>query len=1003
MKHLIRRGAALGLALTMTITAASASNALGWDLHKSSVPISQGTTLDKGRFWSDTYGDLRTEYYVSYTPNENVTPTVSYGDYITSRATLSAMAKSLEGQGKRVVSGLNGDWYVMATGATTGLVVTDGVVRATPYYSSAWAIGFRADGTAFIGQPGINATVTFGGQERKLTGAINKVRKTFSSDATGGLTLLTDDFAATTQNTQPGVDVVLVPADDGSGLYAAEPRINQKTRYVVEQVLESAASIDIPEGKAVLTLNAADDANLLAALRALQPGDEVILSVTAADPQWTEAVQALGGVYKILTGGQVASGLDSSRTACSAVGIKADGTLVFYAMDGRQSGHSVGATITQVAMRLAELGCVEAISMDGGGSTTIGATYPDQSGMQVVNRPSEGTERANSTAIFLTTGLRPTGELAGYYVTPGDDILLAGAQVQLSATGLDSAWYTMETQNPVSWSVASGGGAVDQTGLYTAGTESGSVQVLAGDGLYSGAAWLTVVATPDAITVKEQETGKALTALNLLPGQQVDLTASAVWRNLDLEAQDGCFTWIVQGAAGTVDQNGLFTAAASSASGVLAVTAGDKTVSIPVSVAGHVTTLAGGEGSTDGFASTDTAAVTAETDLEHVHNGRGSLRVDYQAGATGAARLDAALTIPEGEGWLSLWVYGDGSGNTLMGSAGEESFLLTALDFTGWKRVNVQLPENAAALTGLSVVYGGGEDRQNGVIWLDQITSANEMVEDDAAPAITLTVNGTALTAAVEDDVDQTIPRERLSLTYDGAALDFTWDEASGALSATLPADDGGYHRVTLTAGDASGNLGRASADLSPALPRISPFGDMEGHWASQYATFLYDQGISQGTGGDVPQYQPDRSITRAEFFAMAANWLGVDLTQYESVELPFADAGDIPAWALSQIKAVYSLGLLQGTETADGALLCNPTATISRGEAITLLGRTQARGYAEDDLSAFTDAGQVPQWAAPYFKTLVAQGVVSGSNEQLRSGGLLTRAEVAKLLYGMV
>ena len=31
MKNLIRRGTALGLALTMTITAASASNALGWD------------------------------------------------------------------------------------------------------------------------------------------------------------------------------------------------------------------------------------------------------------------------------------------------------------------------------------------------------------------------------------------------------------------------------------------------------------------------------------------------------------------------------------------------------------------------------------------------------------------------------------------------------------------------------------------------------------------------------------------------------------------------------------------------------------------------------------------------------------------------------------------------------------------------------------------------------------------------------------------------------------
>ena len=1002
MRNLTRRGAALGLALTMTITAASASNALGWDLHKSQVPISQGTTLEKSHFWSDTYSDLRTEYFVSYAPNENVTPAVSYGDYIVSRANLSSMAESLESQGKRVVSGLNGDWYVMATGATTGLVITDGVVRATPYYSTAWAIGFREDGTAFIGQPNVSASVTFGGQERRLTGAINKVRKVLGSDGTGGLTLLTSDFASTTQNTQAGVDVVLVPADDGTGQYSDQPRINQKTRYVVEQVLESTGSIAIPEGKAVLTLNGSDDAALLAALRALQPGDEVVLSVTA-DEQWEQAVQALGGVDRILSGGQVASGLDTSRTACSAVGIKADGTLVFYAMDGRQSGYSVGATISQVAQRLAELGCVEAISMDGGGSTTIGATYPDQEGMQVVNRPSEGTERANSTAIFLTTDLEPTGELAGYYVTPGDDILLAGAQVQLSAVGLDSAYYTMDAGSAVSWSVASGGGTVDANGLYTAGTESGSVQVTAGDGTYSGTAWLTVVSTPDSITVAQEESGESITSLNLLPGQQMGLTASAVWRNLDLTAQDGCFTWSVQGAAGTVDQNGLFTASASSASGTLTVTAGDTTVSIPVSVAGHVTTLADGEGDLSAFTSTDTATVAAETNLEYVHNGRGSLRVDYQAGQTGAARLETDLAIPEGENWLSLWVYGDGSGNTLMGSAGEESFLLTALDFTGWQRVIAELPEGAETFTGLSVVYGGGEGQQSGTIWLDQLTTANERVEDNAAPSVTLTVNGTSLTATVEDDVDRTIAEESLALTYDGAELDFTWNEASGALTASLPAGDGGYHRVTLTAGDASGNLGRASADISPSAARTSPFGDMTGHWAEQYATFLYDQGISQGTGGDVPQYQPDRSITRAEFFAMAANWLGVDLTQYESVELPFADAGDIPAWALPQIKAVYSLGLLQGTETAGGELLCNPLATISRAEAITLLGRTQARGYAEDDLSAFTDADQVPQWAASYIKTLVAQGVVNGTNDQIRPSGLLTRGEVAKLLYGML
>ena len=79
MKQWIRRGAALGLALALTVTAASASQAMGWDVHTGRAPLSQGASLGKNVFWSDTYSDLRTEYYVEYSPNASVVPTaVSY-------------------------------------------------------------------------------------------------------------------------------------------------------------------------------------------------------------------------------------------------------------------------------------------------------------------------------------------------------------------------------------------------------------------------------------------------------------------------------------------------------------------------------------------------------------------------------------------------------------------------------------------------------------------------------------------------------------------------------------------------------------------------------------------------------------------------------------------------------------------------------------------------------------------------------------------------------------
>ena len=201
---------------------------------------------------------------------------------------------------------------------------------------------------------------------------------------------------------------------------------------MVEQVLESTGSIPIPEGKAVLTLNAKESEEALARLRALQPGDTVTLTVSSSDQRWSQAVQALGGVSKLVTN---AGGLRTgrSRTAWPAIGIKADGTVIFYAMDGKQPGYSVGATQGQVAQRLIELGCVEAICMDGGGSTTITVTQPDDTTAATINRPSDGSERAVANHLFLVATNEPTGELGHFYVQADNAYVLAGSKVEISA------------------------------------------------------------------------------------------------------------------------------------------------------------------------------------------------------------------------------------------------------------------------------------------------------------------------------------------------------------------------------------------------------------------------------------------------------------------------------------------------------------------------------------------------------------------------------------------
>ncbi len=55
----------------------------------------------------------------------------------------------------------------------------------------------------------------------------------------------------------------------------------------------------------------------------------------------------------------------------TAVGQKADGTIVFVVIDGRQPGHSIGASMKDVAVLLEERGVVTAMAMDGGSSSMM--------------------------------------------------------------------------------------------------------------------------------------------------------------------------------------------------------------------------------------------------------------------------------------------------------------------------------------------------------------------------------------------------------------------------------------------------------------------------------------------------------------------------------------------------------------------------------------------------------------------------------------------------------
>ena len=1011
MKRFFPRALSLLLSLTLLAGLAvpiQASQALGDGLNSLDTLLNQQTQLSTNVFWSTVSSDYRTENLITYAPNASVTPIVTYGGVLTDRSTVSNTAKALEDQGHRVVAGINGDFYNVNNGLPIGIVVTQGQLRSSD--GGYHAIGFRADGSAILGKPAVSASVFFAAQDGtgeplyneageplydelgnlRTNGTGQMVEKTLNIAAVNkarteaGIFLYTYDFNAahTTGSTQPGVDVIC-------SLQEGRLSIGETASLLVEQVVETQSATALGPNQVVLTANAQADISVQNALRAIPAGTVLTLSLSAADPAWNDVEYAVGSLYSLVENGAVAGGLQNGAAPRTAVGQRYDGSLIFYTIDGRKPGHSIGATMAQVAQRLIELGCVTGLCLDGGGSTTLTVTKPTEYAAQRINRPSEGSERAVSNQVFLVASNQPTGQLSHFYVSASDAYVLAGSSAEISAAAIDTNYIPMDERYELT---ASAGTLED--GVLTTPLEGGDITVSAQGGGGQGSVVVHAIANPDGVAIRDEQ-NNILTTLTAAPGTQVQLHGSAAYHRMPLKADPASFTWAVEGEIGSIGADGLFTAG-TPGKGRITVFAGGQSASIDVTVSSMgLQAVEDFEGETTSFDGVLGENMTFRRSTEMVKAGRGSGRLDYALDQSGRAAWHFFNSVPMNSLYtqLNLWVYGDGSGNTL-------SFLLengeahpvTALDFEGWKQVTVTMP--ASSIWGVEISGTG-----SGAVYLDQLTATYDGIVDAVPPVVSLQADPVtgAVSGSVSDGVDG-IPKD-MTITCNGAAYAGGYDPDTGRVSVT-PAASSGAVRVTVTAKDASGNIGRGSVDI-PASGTERRFRDTAEYWGADYCDFLYDNNISKGYEDGT--FRPDNLLTRLDFSYMLYNALKLGEGEYKDVELPFADLKSIPDYALAAVRALYAEGIVTGTQGKDGKLYFNPGGNLTRAQASAMIGRSQEKGYPAAEL-AFSDAGSIPEYARFYIGTMVSQGILSGySDGTFRPGANITRGQMAKILYTLL
>lgn len=510
----------------------------------SSLPVGQGLWLHYNKFLSDQNGvGNQSEYYAEYTPNTSAVPVVMTGGSIYGKRNAQEAAEYMKNNEMVPMIGINASYFSFQTGIPMGHVITDGTVTSKDNRTLP-GIGFKSDSTAFIEDMYIETNAEFGEAYQLQIPHINKL----ISPETQMLTLFTPDFGKETGVTTETLNVILENVSD-------KVRVGSEFTCTVGEIFTSDKPVELKQGQYVLSVNTKGNQWAITLINTMYKGEEIRVKTAAGNEIWNEAVNGLGSEgERLLINGAVADGLEKGASPRTAVGIKADGNIIFYVIDGRQPGYSYGARKDTVAKRLKELGCVNALNLDGGGSTTIAGVYPGCDNTVILNSPSEGVLRNVTNFIFIRNAAKPTGKSEMAYIYPYSGSILSGSTIPLDVKTVDENYYKTEHGN-VLYSTNEYG-SISENGELTALGE-GNVTVKAEtDGLTAAAAYKTVI-TPENIRLFNAENNAELTQIDVYSGDTVHLKAESYFDGTKLLSSNDAYRWSVNSAGVSIDESGV--------------------------------------------------------------------------------------------------------------------------------------------------------------------------------------------------------------------------------------------------------------------------------------------------------------------------------------------------------------------------------------------------------------------------------------------------------------
>lgn len=547
---------------------------------------------------AQTSGGQIKSYTMTVDPSSTAFPITAQGTTtLYSSGNVERAIEYAEAAGYNILGAINSDYFSLSTGVAEGIVIENGIYKSSPSHFS--SVFFDGNQTSVFGEIVIPINIQNHRSGQVLTvHNLNKYRMD-----TGGLYLLNSDFSTTTRTNSEGIMVRLRPTYETMEQNGGKITTNGSMVMTVIDTIDTQDPWEIGENDYILT--AAHECGYRELLEDFQVGDQITVTTTAPYPAVANAQWATGGGDLMISYGELTNTagwehLYDGRAPRSALGVKEDGTLLYYAVDGRQTS-SVGLTQLELANHLLDEGCYFAVNLDGGGSTsfsTVSLTAPfTLSGVNLVSSPSDGRLRNCSTYVLFADPQIPSQLVLDTTVTT----ILAGSTARLGFISVRDVNKTHLGQYPTDTEllltealgeITSSKDDLNRSDyVYTA--QNTGIETLSfrseSYGL-SGEAKLEVVDSLSSLYIVNPSDQNILADLILRPDTNFQLGVNASINHVPVFTSNQSVTWEVypydtenvSENYGSITESGLFTAGKEDC--VIQLKAGGQTASIVVKI-----------------------------------------------------------------------------------------------------------------------------------------------------------------------------------------------------------------------------------------------------------------------------------------------------------------------------------------------------------------------------------------------------------------------------------